>query len=241
MSDKTDREKSENYERIIREILSAFDNIDFHIIIESLLQRKLIPFDRDSKEDKLLLEDLVNIIDSFALKYKDNPITFNLYRKLTNPQNPRAFRNNEVGVFADKLLPAELSSLKGEGKIKCIEEFKRLSLNGYPDEVITDSFGRTTYLEIKATTRRNIGSPRDFFFSPLKNSKRKITADARHLLLGFDTYEVKRGRFVITGWCLIDLHDVKVSLKPEFNTDNLGLYQNEHIIFEKNFRKPAAK
>ena len=82
-----------------------------------------------------------------------------------------------------------------------------------------------------------MGSPRDFFFSPLKNSKKKIKSDARHLLLCFDTYEQKEKEFIITGWCLVDLFNIKVSMKPEFNTDNLELYKKENILLEVNLMK----
>jgi hypothetical protein len=82
-----------------------------------------------------------------------------------------------------------------------------------------------------------VGSPRDFFFSPLKNSKKKITNDGRHLLVCFDTYEQREKEFIVTGWCLIDLFGIKVSMKPEFNTNNLELYKKENILLEVNFNK----
>lgn len=53
-------------------------------------------------------------------------------------------------------------------------------------------------------------------------------------MLCFDTNEQKEKGFIITGWCLIDLFNVKVSMKPEFNTDNLGLYKKENILMEVN-------
>jgi hypothetical protein len=224
-----------NYERIVKEIIEAFGSIEFHIAIESTIHKKIIPINKEDGNDKLLLDDIYTIVNSFAIEYNETPITFDLYKKLVAPPKPRSFRNNEVGIFADKVISAFFD--KNKNNLKIIKSFQRLSLNGYPDEVIIDKYGRTTYLEVKTTTRRDIGSPRDFFFSPLKNSKKKIKNDARHLLLCFDTFERQEKEFIVTGWCLIDLFNIKVSMKPEFNTDNIELYKKENILLEVNLER----
>lgn len=224
-----------NYERIVKEIIDAFGCIEFHIAVESTMHKKIIPINKQDEKDNLLLTDIHTICNDFALEYNQIPITFDLYKNLVNPPKPKSFRNNEVGIFADKVIPSFFG--KNRDNLKIIKSFERLSLNGYPDEVINDKYGRTTYLEVKTTTRRNVGSPRDFFFSPLKNSKKKIKNDGRHLLLCFDTFEQKEKEFIVTGWCLIDLFNIKVSMKPEFNTDNLELYKKENILLEVDLRK----
>lgn len=227
--------RMENYERIIKEILGAFSMLEFHIVVESTIHKKIIPIDRGDEKDKILLEDIYIIANSFATEYNKTPITFDLYKELLNPPKPKSFRNNEVGVFADKVIPAFFQ--RNKDRVKIIKSFERLSLNGYPDEMIVDQYGRVTYLEVKTTTRRDVGSPRDFFFSPLTNSKKKIRNDARHLLLCFDTIEQKEREFIVAGWCLIDMFNIKVSMKPEFNTDNLELYKKENILLEVNLTK----
>lgn len=226
-------EKLNNYENIVRSIIETFNNIDFHIIVETTIHKKILKFDPKNKFDKDLINDLKLIINDFAKSYSTKPITFDIYKELVKPPKPKSFRNNEIGIFADKLISSKFEELKH--KLKIIEKFERLNLNGYPDEVIFDKQGRTTYLEVKTTSRRETGSPRDFFFSPLTNSKKKITDDARHLLLCFDIDEIEEKHFLITGWCLIDLFDVKVTMKPEFNTNNLELYKQKHIIYEQTF------
>jgi len=183
----------------------------------------------------LLLEDIRTIVNGFSIEYNRTPITFNLYKELVKPPKPKSFRNNEVGIFADKMIPSFFE--KNKIKLKIVNSFERLRLMGYPDERIADKYGRVTYLEVKATSRRDVGSPRDFFFFPLTNSKKKITEDGHHLLLCFDTLERKEKEFIITGWCLIDLFGIKVSMKPEFNTDNLELYRKENILLEVNLNR----
>ncbi|MEO0097450.1 MAG: hypothetical protein ABIK78_05080 [candidate division WOR-3 bacterium] len=224
------KRRMENYERIIKEILGAFSRLEFHIIVETTIHKKIIPINRNDEKDKKLLEDIKIIVNDFAKQYHTTPITFGLYKSLIKSPNPKSFRNNEVGIFADKILPSFFE--KNKDKLKIIKSLERPPLMGYPDEKIADKFGRITYLEVKATSRRDIGSPRDFFFSPLKNSKKKITDDGHHLLLCFDTFEQKEKEFIITGWCLIDLFNIKVSMKPEFNADNLELYKKENILLE---------
>lgn len=224
-----------NYERIIKEIIGAFSLLEFHIIVEATIHKKIIPISKNDEYDKLLLEDIYIIANSFAVEYHKTPITFDIYKSLLKPPKPKSFRNNEVGVFADKIIPTFFE--KNKSKIRIIKSFDRLSLNGYPDEVIIDKYGRTTYLEVKTTSRRDVGSPRDFFFSPLKNSKKKIKNDARHLLLCFDTLEQMEKEFIITGWCLIDMFNIKVKMKPEFITNNLVLYREENILLEVDLTK----
>jgi len=229
------KQRMENYERIIREILGAFSKLEFHIVVESTVQKKVIPVNKNEQREKLLLEDIGTIVNDFAVEYSRTPITFELYKSLLKTPRPKSFRNNEVGMFADKVIPSFFA--KNKDKLKIVDSFERLPLMGYPDEKITDKYGRVTYLEVKATSRRNVGSPRDFFFSPLTNSKRKITEDGHHLLLCFDTLEQKEKEFIITGWCLIDLFGLKVSMKPEFNADNLELYRQDHVLLEVDLRK----
>ena len=235
MRDNEIKRKMENYEKLIRNILKAFSKVEFHIVVESTIGKKIIPVDMENEEDKLLLEDIRTIVDSFAKEYYENPISSELYKSMVGSEKSRSFRNNEVGLFAEKMLPSFFEENKD--KLKVIKSFERLPLVGYPDIEITHKSGRFTYLEVKATSRRDVGSPRDFFFSPLKNTKKKIKQDAHHLLICFDTYEQKEKEFIITGWCLIDLFNVKVSMKPEFNADNLELYKRENVLIEVRFDK----
>jgi len=224
-----------NYECLIKKIIGAFSKVEFHIIVESTICKKIIPIDRQDKKDKELIKDISVMVDHFAKTYNQSPITFDIYKSLVKPPKPKSSRNNEVGIFVDKRIPIFFE--KNRKNLKIIKSFDRLSLNGYPDEVIIDKYDRYTYLEVKTTTRRNVGSPRDFFFSPLKNSKKKIENDARHLLLCFDTSEIKEKQFIVTGWCLIDLFNIKVSMKPEFNANNLELYRKENILIDKQLQK----
>ncbi len=72
------KRRMENYERIIREILGAFSKLEFHIVVESTIHKKIIPIDKNDEKDKLLLEDIYTIVNDFAIQYNKTPITYPL-------------------------------------------------------------------------------------------------------------------------------------------------------------------
>jgi hypothetical protein len=51
--------------------------------------------------------------------------------------------------------------------------------------------------------------------------------------LGFITNGVGPERFKTIGWKLADLSKINVSMKPEFNADNLEIYKKEAIIAQR--------
>ena len=53
-----------------------------------------------------------------------------------------------------------------------------------------------------------------------------------HLLVGFTTKQKGKERFNLIGFKIVDVSKIKVSLKPEFNTDNLGIYAPDTILFQ---------
>lgn len=89
------------------------------------------------------------------------------------------------------------------------------------------------FVDIKATTRPDVGSPRDFYYSTKEKTLEKINSDCYHLLMGFIIREIQPGNFITIGWKLVDLSKIKVSMKAEFNADNLEIYKKEAIILEE--------
>lgn len=134
----------------------------------------------------------------------------------------------------EQLFPLGFEELKSG--LSFIRTIRALPAAGYPDAEVVDNLGRTTYVEIKATTRPNEGSPRDFFFTPLGNTRAKVTKDGRHLLLSFITREPEARKFNVIGWKLADLSKIIVSMKPEFNADNLEIYKKEAIIAQRDLQ-----
>ncbi len=225
-------EKLQQYREMIRRLISAFQGVDFPIVVESTLGLEVEPFKADHPYDQALLNDLIQIADAILNTYSVQPIDRASYRQITG-RTPSNFRPNEVGIALEHVFPQIAMQMTQSNRLAAIRLAVHLKAHGYPDTELTDIWGRTTYLEIKATTRPQEGSARDFFFTPLSATSRKIIRAARHLLLGFIVEEVSAYCFRTIGWKLVDLARIRVSLKPEFNANNLEIYKPEAVLHER--------
>lgn len=228
MQEKTEKEIKE-YREIIKNILKAFDKVPFYIIVESLIGFKVESVNPASKEDSSLIDEISQIADRVMEKYHQYAISRSVYKDIMK-RSPRAFRPNEAGVVLEYEFPLVYGQMSGQFNV--IEDIKHLKGKGYPDTLVRDTFGKFTFVEIKATTRPDEGSPRDFYFTPLKKAKQVITTSAKHLLLGFVIRETKPEEYSTIGWKLSDLSKIVVSMKPEFNANNLEIYKKEAVIRE---------
>jgi len=102
--------------------------------------------------------------------------------------------------------------------------------SGYPDLRLEHLASKTVaYLDPKLFEATNRDSSlRTFYFEPRTRSS-KIQDDAHHLLLGF-AHDGNDGAWLFTGWDLIDLSNLEVRLKAEFQASNRDLYRQETII-----------
>lgn len=212
--------KIHNYENLLKRIIGALHNIDFNIFLESRTNKKLLEYHFVKKNDISLINDLQQYINDFVA------------RNIQKPLKEKSHLNI-LKLFSKKI--SNFENEKDNYHFKVIKQIQRLDSDAYPGVKILDNKSRITYLETKLIINKKDFEPPNFHFPPLTNSKKKITDDARHLLLCFDIDEIEEKHFLITGWCLIDLFGVKVTMKPEFNTNNLELYKQEHIIYEQTF------
>jgi|YelNatPaOPRAMG01_1025707.scaffolds.fasta_scaffold82442_2 hypothetical protein len=226
---KIEKEEIEEYREIIKKILRSFDKVPFHIIVEALIGFSIEPVDLHTEKDLSLIDEICLIADKVIEKYYQNAISRSVYKSIMG-KSPRAFRPNEAGVVVEYEFPLVYQAMSS--KFKVIKSIKHLKGKGYPDTLILDTFGKPTFVEIKATTKPDEGSPRDFYFTPLEKAKQAITMDAKHLLLGFVIRETKPEEYNTIGWKLCDLSKIVVSMKPEFNANNLEIYKKEAVIRE---------
>lgn len=215
MSDENLLRELEEYRSIIRKVLEAFENIPFRIVIKIATDRDVERFDLSDAKNKALLEELKLLADITTRHFHENPITIS--------------RINEVSNFLEEQVPNIF--LDNKSQFSIIREVEHLQGSGYPDLVVIDSYDRYTYIDIKATQRPNTGSPRDFYVTPLEKTREKISHDGRHCVLGF-IISGEPSNFKITGWKLVDLYNVRLRMKPEFNCSNLELYRSENILAE---------
>ncbi|WP_457549443.1 hypothetical protein [Archaeoglobus sp.] len=80
--------------------------------------------------------------------------------------------------------------------------------------------------------KTRFGISKRLFLTPLENTKKKIDSDGRHLLLGFIIDEVEPKKFRTIGWKLVDLSKILVSMKLEFNANNVELYKPDAVVAE---------
>jgi len=217
-------EKLKEYQEVLRKIVLAFRNVPFPIVVESALGYEVLPFDKNA--DSELLDDLTLLAHNLLIKHYHEPVTRETYRRVYG-KKPRQFRVNDVSGVLERELANFGTSLR------TIQEVRHLRAGGYPDFIIFDNQGRTLYMDMKTTTRPDVGSPRDFFFTGLQQTLKKISGDGFHLLLAFLVKEPVPEQFKVVGWKLVDLSKLRVSLKPEFNASNPEIYKAEGILAEE--------
>jgi hypothetical protein len=138
-------------------------------------------------------------------------------------------RINEASKFFENGILASINSMPGfhcEVPPTRSGEHQR---SGYPDLRITDKeSGLIFYLDPKLVEHGSADSTfRTFYFEP-KNETLKITDDAVHLLAGIE-HDGKDGQWTFTGWHLVDLSELRVRLKAEFQASNADLYQKSAL------------
>jgi len=200
--------------------LKPKQDIPFSLVVETLSGKRVLPI-TESQEDKTLLANL---------------------KKATIKAGKKA---NEVGIFTrrpneagNKMEPFLRDALN---KLELHADIPKNSLGkkqatGYPDIYLKDSSGRNNYVEVKTHEfTRNITEKgmRAFYISPPKPNKSKIIYDARHLIVAYGLERIRRNNstcFIPKNWKIASIHNMKVNLKYEFNTNSAGMYRNAILI-----------
>jgi len=202
----------EQYRELIRRILEAFQDISFPVIVKVATDRDVESF--DPIEDQPIISDLSTLADEVMHTYYNTPI--------------RIKRINEVSNFLEKEIPKVFDAMRG--KFVVLKNVVNLGGSGYPNLRI-DYTGGHVYADVKATMRPDRGSARDFYFTAGVETKKKVTKDGKHAVLGFIIHG-SPSNYRTVGWKLSDLSKVSVKAKTEFNADNLEIYKREAVIKE---------
>jgi hypothetical protein len=192
------------------------DGIPFSVVVQAASGRKLIPMNPGDKADQELLARISGALDRVIERM--NAADHVIHRQA---------RINEVSSFFEDALRDALNRSPGfQCDIPPTAEGKR-QRSGYPDLRLLDrESGRVIYLDPKLYDRANRSSSlRTFYFEP-RRATNKILSDAHHLLIGFEHSGRSGGRWRFERWEIVDLANVEVKLKAEFQTSNRNLYQN---------------
>lgn len=205
-------EREKKLEETLAQFLRPIRGIPFEVIVQSICDQKVIPFDKSNSESLALIGRLANAMRQTCIAIKKDPII-----------RPRP---NEVG---NDMEPFVVSSLCKEGFSAAAPKTKagKGKSTGYPD-IIIEGTDTPIYIEVKTFAAANHDTTqRSFYLSPSEDHK--ISYDAHHLLVGF---EIARSgdEFRPEAFVIVDLYGLECDTKYEFNSDNRRLYEDQRII-----------
>jgi len=208
-----DEQYVKDLEETLRKYTAPMRDIPFTVVINVLSGFRIIKFDPDKNvADQALLEKLVKALGKAT--------------KTANQVGIFADRPNEVGNYIEPFVRDALNESGLKAAVPTTKSGKHKAA-GYPDVEIKDTDGRVTYLECKTYNLKSEDSAfRAFYLQP--SEEFKITAEARHLLVGFEIKIEKRNgksAYVPVHWRLYALDNLRVQLKHEFNASNEDIYK----------------
>lgn len=207
-----------NLESIIKQMMTPLKNIPLNLVIECLSGCRIIPFNKKKKEDLKVLGDLKKVAK--------------IAGRVINKEGIQSRRANEVGNNIEQYVKDAINSIGYKADIPIATNGIHKAV-GYPDIEFTTKQGKVYYLECKTYNQENIYSTlRSFYISPSDNFK--ITKPAQHFVITFEVYVAGKKRDVniyrLKGWKILSIENLLVDVKYEFNSDNLRLYSEEHIL-----------
>lgn len=160
-------------------------------------------------------------------------------REIRRQKGLPAVRANEAGNSLEPFVRAALNRVQVVARVPVTVD-GRAQASGYPDLEITAPI--PCYLELKTYSAATANTTqRSFYYSPSPSPK--VTCDAIHLLLAYELEATEREgqtTFVPTHWRLIDLHDLEVDLKFEFNQSNRRLYGRPQAVLGEGALPPDS-
>jgi hypothetical protein len=127
-------------------------------------------------------------------------------------------RANELGNSLEGILADYINRING---------FVTKRSVGYPD-IILNANGKYIYIECKIYQEKTIDSSlRSFYLKVSKSSK--IKHSCPHILIGFEVESLSgenKSPFILKDFKIVDLYNLKVNLKPEFNASNPMIYRD---------------
>jgi len=205
---------------MIMPMMRPLKDIPLSVVIQCLTGHKVIPYDPKDPKDRKLLK----VISQAAQITMDQVNSAGIVRP----------RPNEVGNDIEPYVKQALNSLGYKADTPTTSSGGKRS-TGYPDIEFVDEFGRTNYLECKTFNIDNISTTqRSFYLSPSEDFK--VTKDAHHFVISFEIYvEGRQGTkniYKCKSWKVVDVHNLLLDVKYEFNSDNRRMYSKDLVLLE---------
>ena len=200
----------EDFKEFMQRLIVGADSVYFRDVIGVASGYRI------TEIDKGILPDLKQLKTAFQT---------DLEKISSNVKTTYKGRANELSNYMERVVLDEINSMENFTASKPTVSGKRHQSAGYPDLVVT-ARGRPFYLEVKTFQLKTAESSlRTFYYKPSKNSK--IRQACPHLLIAFEVESLgheNKSPFVVNKVKIVDLYDLKVSLKPEFNASNIEVY-----------------
>jgi len=170
------------------------------------------------KDSKLGIDDFRAIFSEIQEKVTD--------KLQTNPIISQ--RVNEVG---NKIEPYVAQAIESHPHLTLI----RMNVTtGYPDiKAVCQETDEIIYIECKSYSLENIDSAlRSFYLSPGKALNQKITSSGMHVYFSCEMINESGNEYLPKNCSIGDLADLPVTLKQEWNSNNVELYKQERKILD---------
>jgi hypothetical protein len=198
----------------------SLKGIPFSEVIAATSGKRVLPIGRADKETQRVLSAIGQSLDAVlhAMNAAESPVR-------------SAKRVNEMSSHFENALREALNARAGFTCSVPKTESGRTQRSGYPDlRLVDQKTSRVFYLDPKLFAAGSKSSSlRTFYFEP-KRATNKVNDDAAHLIVGIEHERDKDGVIHFTRWELIDLANLRVKLKAEFEGSNADLYRPEAVV-----------
>lgn len=199
-----------SFESAVHFLKKGIKTLFFRDVIKAATGHQILRFDNESLKVVKLIDDWINVNLS--------TLSDTIYAGFEG-------RANELGNRVEEEVRKGLNQIP---KLKCdrpvLSTGKKQSA-GYPDFLIELNSVKV-YVDVK--TYKSLGKKstfRSFYYQP--TNKSKIHYDAPHCIIGFETQSIggdNKSPFKLIGYKIIDLYDLDVIFKAEFNVGNNKIY-----------------
>lgn len=199
----------DEFKTTITYLKKGVEELYFRDVIKAATDHSIVKFDDSS------LKVLAKIDECLKNNFSNLQLQMKKYKG----------RVNEAGNEIEKLLKLQLNNLSNIScKTPTLANGTAQS-SGYPDYLI-ESSNVTIYADIKAfQAKTKESSFRSFYYEP--TNQVKILKDAPHCLIGFEIKSLggdNKSPFELVNYEIVDLYDLQVNFKAEFNANNSDVY-----------------
>lgn len=210
----------ESSAKLLPEIQASMAEVEFGHLVPQITGRAVVKYDEEDAWQKEAISVIAKAADRVmkSMNAEKSPVR-------------KRRRINEVSSDFEDALRMALNDQQDWVCTIPLNASGKQQRAGYPDLMLLHSpSGRRVYLDPKVYGyRQRASSLRTFYYEP-KSATSKILHDAMHLLLGFEHDEAGGGKWRFVKWSIIDMSQVKVRLKLEFQTSNRVLYHPQNTI-----------